>query len=314
MDHRIQFEEERQAYSGTTDHIAQENDDPGMREIDAMYGAADALSLQNAKKHRRVLWELSAVGTLLTMFFLLYDEAELYGLILACGVMILSLFLIRTVADRSECHRKYLEYRVLAESARVQYFLFLAGVDVRVTDLTPWSITQGIPWVCGLLSDLPLVKVREKQSVLDCWIRNQKTYHESKLHQMSRKNIRDNRVARVSLIVTIAAYFVALVFEIMVARGLLGGVDVHLFRAIIKIVVGTMSAFTLFTGNYYGKMSLLNIIDDHRRMAALYERAEEQIAAEGESRELLLFLARECLNENAAWYAYQNKNKPDLVI
>ena len=314
MDHRIQFEEERQAYSGTTDHIAQENDDPGMREIDAMYGAADALSLQNAKKHRRVLWELSAVGTLLTMFFLLYDEAELYGLILACGVMILSLFLIRTVADRSECHRKYLEYRVLAESARVQYFLFLAGADVRVTELMPWSITQGIPWVCALLTDLPFVRAREKQSVFDCWIRNQKTYHESKLQQMLRKNIRDNRIAKVSLIVTITAYFAALVFEILVARGLLGGMDVNLFRAIIKIVVGTMSAFTLFTGNYYGKMSLPNIIDDHSRMAALYKRAEERIAAEGESRELLLFLARECLNENAAWYAYQNKNKPDLVI
>ena len=40
----------------------------------------------------------------------------------------------------------------------------------------------------------------------------------------------------------------------------------------------------------------------------------EQILRDGESEELLLFLARECLNENSTWYAYQSKNKPDMVI
>ena len=75
-----------------------------------------------------------------------------------------------------------------------------------------------------------------------------------------------------------------------------------------------MSAVTLFTGSYYGKMSLSNVIDDHKRMIALYETAEEQMLREGESGELLLFLARECLNETSTWYAYQSKNKPDIVI
>ena len=193
MDRKKQFESEKENITGGLSHIAEQIDSPELCGIDRLYGEADALSLKNAQKHRRVLMELSAVGTLLTLFFLLYDEAELYGLIFACGAMILSLFLIRYIADRSQCHRKYLEYRVLAESLRVQYYLFL-------------------------------------------------------------------------------------------------------------------------TGNYYGKMSLPNIIDDHKRMIALYGSVEEKFRAEGESSETILDLARECLNENATWYAYQNKNKPDLVI
>ena len=49
-------------------------------------------------------------------------------------------------------------------------------------------------------------------------------------------------------------------------------------------------------------------------MAALYEKAGQDIRQEGETRELLLFLARECLNENSTWYAYQSKNKPDIIV
>ena len=49
-------------------------------------------------------------------------------------------------------------------------------------------------------------------------------------------------------------------------------------------------------------------------MIALYESAEEEIAKNGENEQLLLYLAREFLNENSTWYAYQSKNKPDITI
>ena len=123
MNRKEQFERDKISIRGELTHIAPPSEDPFVNELDRLYGAADVLSIKNANKHRRILLELSAVGTLLTLLFLLYDEAELYGLIAACGLMILLLFLIRFLANRSQCHRKYLEYRVLAESLRVQYYL-----------------------------------------------------------------------------------------------------------------------------------------------------------------------------------------------
>lgn len=314
MDRKKQFESEKENITGDLSHIVEQIDSSELCGIDRLYGEADALSLKNAKKHRRVLMELSAVGTLLTLFFLLYDEAELYGLIIACGAMILSLFLIRYIADRSQCHRKYLEYRVLAESLRVQYYLFLTGVKVRVSELLPWSIKQGLPWITEIMSEQPIPQSNETHPIADCWINDQKEYHKTKLVSAVKKNRRDNRIAATTIIITISAYIAAMAFEILVSQNLTDGIDVNLFRAVLKVVVGTMSAATLFTGNYYGKMSLPNIIDDHKRMIALYESVEEKFRAEGESSETILDLARECLNENATWYAYQNKNKPDLVI
>ena len=82
----------------------------------------------------------------------------------------------------------------------------------------------------------------------------------------------------------------------------------------IKIAMGTAAAGTLFAGNYYGKLALPNVIDDHRKMAALYEKAADEIDRHGESEELLVRLAEDELNENANWYAYQSKSEPDLGI
>lgn len=103
-------------------------------------------------------------------------------------------------------------------------------------------------------------------------------------------------------------------FEIYIYTNSAGNIDVNAVRAILKIVVGTMSAITLFTGSYYGKMSLTNTIQDHKRMIALYNQAEMDIRENGEDKELLLSLAHEFLIENSTWYAYQSRNKPDLVF
>ncbi|MCR4672817.1 MAG: hypothetical protein K5637_06245, partial [Lachnospiraceae bacterium] len=281
--------------------------------IDELYGAADVLSIKNAERHRRILLALSAAGTLLTLAFLLYDEAELHGLILACGVMILCLAVIRRISNRLDCHRNYLQYRVLAESLRVQFFLSLAGIKKTVADLMPWSVREGIPWIREVLMELPKQETEKPQSVLDLWIRDQKNYHISALKKTEKKNRRDECIARIVLVITIASYVAALVYELAI-YGKADFGNAELVRVILKILLGTMSAITLFLGSYYGKMSLGNVIDDHKRMIALYETSEQEVLKSGESEELLLFLAREALNENSAWYAYQCKNKADMIV
>ena len=199
-------------------HIMDGAEDAPLKETDGLFGAADVLSVKNAEKHRRILLALSAAGTLLTLAFLLYDEAEWHGLILACGVMILCLVLIRRVSLRLDCHRKYLQYRVLAESLRVQFFLFLAGIKTRAADILPWTIRKGVPWIEEVLRELPARESGEKKSVLDCWIRDQKRYHERALEKTLSQDKKDGRIAKAVLAVTIAAYAAALIFELTALR------------------------------------------------------------------------------------------------
>lgn len=193
------------------------------------------------------------------------------------------------------------------------YFLTIAGVKRHIKDIMPWYIKSSIPWIEEIINDLPEINLGEKQSILECWIHDQKSYHESALEKSKPRKIRDERTTKIVIVITVASYIVAMLFEIWMFNST-QNIDANRIRAILKIVLGTMSAITLFTGSYYGKMSLSNIIADHRRMIILYDAAEKEIEKNGETEELIVFLAREFLTENSAWYAYQSKNKPDIVI
>ena len=337
MNPKDEFFKDKEECKISFTHVEEGSIDPALKEVDEFYGAADVLSIENAKKHQRNLWLLSFFGTITALFFLLYDEAELHCLIFGCITVILVIILINRVADRTESHRKYLEYRLLAESLRVQYFLSKASVDRTVSDMMPWFIKKGVPWIREVLEGLYPINTTEKKSILNCWIRDQMSYHQKALKRLTIKKERESRIAKRVLYITIATYIIALLFEIYMMRhpgeiqidfltpilnflsqwgAMVDYSQIDLIRAVLKIVLGTMSAATIFLGSYYGKMSLSNSIEDHRRMAMLYQKAENTIIQNGgeESEELILTLTREFLIENSTWYAYQKKNTPDLTF
>ncbi|HPX32879.1 MAG TPA: hypothetical protein PLT36_05180 [Erysipelotrichaceae bacterium] len=312
MNQKEIFLQELNNYKFSTASIVETDIESALKEIDRIYGVADSLSIKNGKKHRYILLLLSIGGTILTFMFLLYDELEFYGLIIACGVMVLCLLLLNFLTDKLDCHRKYLQYRILAEALRLQYFLSLVVVETRVVDILPWSLRKGIGWIEEILKSLPQTKIKNKHSILQCWIIDQRKYHERALAKTEIKNYRDKTISKMTTIITIGIYFVALIFELFVFNNEV--VNINIIRMILKILLGTMSAITLFLGSYYGKMSLSNAIEDHKRMIELYKKAQEDVVVSGESEELILSLAREFLNENSAWYSYQQKNRANIVI
>ena len=297
--------------------------DPGDKvtsRIGGVYEAADRLSVLNSGRHNKVLITLSVAATALAMGFLLYDEAEWHWMILMCGIMIISLFAINSISGKSRYQAKYLEYRMLAETLRVQTYLRTAGLSLDLTDIMPWSLQVSIPWVRRAAAVLaagepPL----ERKSVRDVWIRDQKDYHRNALMRTEKQMRSNDRLVRAALILTLIMYLGALIFEAGWG-GLFGGRPAFdpatngLIRALIKIAMGTFSAITIFANNYYGKQALPNVIDDHRKMIMLYEEAEREIELHGETPELLARLAENEIEENANWYAYRSKHEPELGI
>ena len=297
-------------------HIEEGITDSSLQKIDELFGAADVLSIEYGKKHERNLKIISIFAATLAFFFLLYEAAELHLIIVACVIMIILLYYCYTSANNQKSHEKYLEYRLLAESLRIQYYLAKSGVKKHVSELMPWFIKIGNPWIIEILSELPKTKTSEKKPILNCWIRDQEDYH-NKAHISSReKKEKEARIEKIALIITVLGYIGTLIFEFyMLLYSPFPEPIEHLNRAILKIIIGIMSVITIFISNYYGKMSLSRKIEEHRRMALLYDKAKKEILQKGEeSEELLVFLAREFLIENATWYAHQKGNKIDLNI
>lgn len=295
-------------------HIAKEITNPQLQEIDDIYSAASVLSAQNAKKYNKTLLALSVGGALITLVFLVYDIFSYYLIIILCGLLILYLYAIHRVANKLDYHDKYLEYRVLAESLRVQYYIKSAGLKEDVLDLLPWSIKRSVPWIIDVLLTLPENYYNEKESILDLWVLDQMKYHESAYVKTEKQYHKNEIITKTALIITVIVYIATISFELAVYFNMIGDVGLFDLRMYLKFAMGMMSVITIFAESYYGKLSLDNKINDHKRMIELYRVTEKDISIHGESERIVRDLARDFLNENSTWYAYQSKNKPGIVI
>ena len=291
-----------------------------IRRTEAVYSAADTLSTRNAKRFRMTLAAVSAAATILTMAFLLYDEMSLHWMILLCCAMLLSLFLINRLSVRIPAHRKYTEYRLLAEGLRVQAGMYRAGMGTEVREIMPETWQMNVPWTIHAITAVCAgEKPVETRPVGEEWIGDQLRYHERALDRTRSTRERNDRMMHIVVVLTVLSYIAGLLFEIF-RGGLFSGKPslppdvLENGRTWLKIVMGTLSAITIFAGNYYGKLSLEETENDHLRMISLFSTAQETAAREGETPKLLYRLAREELNENANWYAYRSVNKPDLGI
>ena len=294
------------------------DDDALLDRMERVYQAADRLSLQNARLYRRILILLAVLSTLITSSFLLYDEANLHWLILVCGFALLAAFFLQRFARRSSCHRRYLEYRVLAESLRAQAFLRYAGVKREAISLLPWSQQAETPWIAMAMTVLGIGRgPRVSHDIRACWAQDQLSYHRSARRKAQTKLRGSGQVVGVVLFISIVLYLAALVFE-LIFGGLLPRLtplaDAESYRTLLKLVLGSISAATLFISNYYGKLSLTRGVEDHEKMASFYQRISERLALCGQDESLLVLLAREELIENGNWCSYQRDNAPDFSL
>ena len=285
--------------------------------MEQLYRAADTLSVRFAAIYRRVLIAIAAAGTALTMAFLLYDEVQAIGMILVCGAMLLAAALLRRFAERSACHRRYIEYRALAECLRVQVFLRYAGSGVEAAELLSWSQQQETAWIMDALCALGLgVPPGPEHDIRRCWVDEQLNYHRRAEKKAGRSAQLSGRVVGTALIASVTLYVLALLFELLCGGLIFSPVfavgNVELFRTLLKIALGSLSASTLFIAGYYGKQSLPRKLSDHGKMARFYEKMSAQLALRGQTDELLRSLAREELTENGNWCSYQRDNAPDI--
>ena len=279
------------------------------------------------KRRRTALGLLAAASTTVTMAFLLYDEAQLIWMILVCGAMLGAAWLCRRYAVHSDCHRRYLDYRVLAEWTRVQAYLRYAGSGERVTEFLTWSQRMETQWVVGALNALTIGPAPDAaHDIRHCWVEEQRAYHHDAAARTTGSLTRSDGIVRAALVLSVIFYVAAVAFE-----GTYGGLALHLsgdtpatvpaffrdtemWRTVLKIVLGTISAATLFISNYYGKQSLPRVYSDHCKMEHFYACISDELVTHGQNPDILVLLAREELIENGNWVSYQRDNTPDFSL
>ena len=294
-------------------------EDPLLERMEKVSKAAGKLSVLNARKLRLTLGLLAVASALLAFAFLMYDEAQATWMILVCGLMLLGAWMCQRHAARSDCHRRYIEYRALAECLRVQTFLRYAGSRIQASELLSWTQQKETAWIMDALCALNAGKEPETtHDIRSCWVEDQRDYH----HRAGKRSGNDLRISsrtvRFALILSISLYFAAVVFELLcgglIFAPLIRVENVELCRTVLKIVMGTITAVTLFVANYYGRLSLPRRYSDHQKMERFYEMVSQKLRRHGQTEELLRVLAREELIENGNWCSYQRDNTPDISL
>ena len=292
---------------------------PALERMEAISRAAGRLSRQNARRYRRVLALLAVASALLTFAFLLYDEVQAIWMILVCGLMLLAAWGCQRYAVRSDCHRRYIEYRALAECLRVQTYLSYAGSRVQASELLSWTQQEETAWVMDALCALTSGNAPgETHDIRACWVEAQRAYHRDASKSAGQKLSASDRTVRIALFFSIGLYLFGVGYELffggLIFRPSFSVADVELWRTVLKILMGTISAVTLFVANFYGRLSLPRALSDHQKMERFYAKMSAEIEKRGQMEALLTALAREELIENGNWISYQRDNKPDLSL
>ncbi len=297
----------------------EEVENPEMRELESLYHTADGLSTRYARQYRRLLAGLALAGTMLTMAFLMYDNADMQPMILACGAALCAALLLTRFAGRTACHRRFIEYRALAEAFRVQLFLRYAGSGLQAQRLMTWRQKQENAWIlCALCAVNAAPLPDRKRDILDCWVKGQRDYYRHAGKKAGIRQKKQDRMLGCAAAVSIVIYIFLVVYELccgglFFAPAFSAG-DPEKVRTLMKVVLGTVSAGTLFLAGFYGKMSLNRIQGDYEKMEAFYEKAADRIARCGENEQILEILAREELTENGNWSSYQQDNALEMSL
>lgn len=286
-----------------------------VQRMQAVYDQADQLSMRFQKRYVRTMGLLSVFCVLLVLCYLFYDEAE-YNWMLLCygGIIALYAAFYRWIVRKSY-HEKYLQYRMLAESLRVQTYLSVLGSDDCIGDDFTWTQKHELTWVkeavCALsIGETEKIAQSAQQAVKESWIDGQSTYHHRSYKRDDQKHHVSGRVTGAMLICTVVSFVVVTVLEYGFNDVMSTVVLTLSIRTWFKILWGCLSAVTVFVSGYYGRLSFERKAFDHEKMALLFDTAAEQYEKNPEERQAMFrALAREEVIESGNWLSYCRENR-----
>ncbi|MCQ2530162.1 MAG: hypothetical protein MJ086_02765 [Lachnospiraceae bacterium] len=304
-----------------------------LKRLNILYNVADRLSMKCQRQYLKAIKCFSIFGFLLVLFFLLYDELELNLFLLGYGLLILIYLAAFVFVKKKNFHDKYLQYRLLSETMRVQFYLTALGLKENVGNEFTWTQKRESTWIKEAVSALCIGNpqqqpVSEEQIKID-WIDGQLDYHKKAFQRDDHKHKINERATKWLLIASVALFVIVFAMELFLKSSL----EYELVKmsflnlaiqnqeygltvlALMKILLGGVSAITVFLANYYGKLSFERKTIDHAKMSDLYESAKWQYEyGQMDRKQLFRELAREEIIENGNWMSYCKENPPSFNL
>jgi len=286
--------------------------------IQWLYGRGDALA---SLYQKRMLWALRATlgaALLAGMSFIMYaDFADqpgmIWGYLVFVGVAIASYLL----AQRFDWQRRHLDYRVLAEGLRVQYYWTLAGVEMsNPSRYSHDSFFQGrdlqLGWIrnvmrfTGIQADSVFMPGElELTAAIEGWVGDEVSgqlgYYQVKADEKVMHHHATQRITSACLMLGVAA-------AATLAVG--GPVLDSLLSNWLVALMGLLPVVAAVRQNYAHRLAERELVAQYAHMREVFRSAHRLLQGTREpaaQQVILRDLGEAALNENAQWILRQRE-------
>jgi hypothetical protein len=295
-------------------------DESGVGAIDALFRAADWLAIHFQRRVVLAMRVLYTVAALMAIAFTVYDNVPAQDNMLYVFLILFALggFIV-TLANRRGWHRKYLDYRALAEGLRVQSYWHRAGMSLtddaefaRDNFLQKQDVELG--WVRNVMRGAALEHVPPAASpdalanVIREWVGDgahggQLEYYRRKSGQHSRTHTLTEAIGTASLCVGIGISVMLALF----ARDFSPDA-----KNVLVMVMAVFSIVAAVREAYAYRKADKELIKQYRYMQRIFDEARKALdRAKGadEQREILRLLGEAALAEQVEW-ALMHRQRP----
>ena len=286
----------------------------GVHRLDACFQTADRLANHFQRRVHSSLFWIHVIAVLMGTAFIIYSEFDGSDLWLAAFLLTFGVgFVLFLLARRRDWHRKYLDYRALAEGLRVQLYWNLAGVvETADTEFTYDNFLQKqdleLGWIRHVMRAVSIYRDRLEPPdpawlpwVIDEWVGDenhqggQLAYYARKAAEKSR---RYRNTARLGAIALWAGMLTA-VF-LLVAGGRLS----EQMHQLVLVVIGVLPLIAGVRDTYSFKKADKELIKQYQFMDRIFLNARKRLDQANTlagRRRILEALGHAALEEHAEW-------------
>ena len=287
---------------------------PGVDEICRQHGVADWLAVHFQKRVFGGLLATHSLAVFIGLVFILYSEFDGLDYLLSLFLLaFLAGFVVFKIGERRQWHRKYLDYRALAEGLRVQFYWSLAGViDVKSAVFAYENFLQkqdvDLGWIRHVMRNVSLLRSRDQVPqeawldwVIEEWVGDhadnagQLSYYRRKELEKAKKFQRTTYLGRIALW---AGILIAVILALI-------GKDISEFqRNWLLVMIGIFPLIAGVRDAYSHKKAEKELIKQYRFMHGVFANARRLLDSSDDPefrRRVLRAVGNAALEESAEW-------------
>lgn len=284
-----------------------------------IYAAADALAIKRQKQRESSIRWITLVALISIFCQQIYSGPDMRWFWLAGHITLAVVawcafrFFFKGKMPREE---QFIEWRVLAEGLRVQFFWCALGLKYVASDYYRTNRLGDVDWISQSIRNLMMVTELSAKPdvswVKQAWVADQAKYFDKAKNRDLAKINKWNKAVLMTFGCAIGMTIVTLAADLLELDGL--------WLNIMVLISGMSFVVSALAKAFMSQMGFEENVSRYERAAAIFNYAEQQIAraiAQGDeslAQELLKTLGWEALYENAAWLQMNRTNEFEVNI